>query len=115
MSFDPAGKAKSAVAAARENIQLIQAWAAGRDLEDLKADIRTRYAIERAFMAIDASIRDIPAELLAAHGIPAAMIAGFRNALAHTYDDILDERVVLTIQEDLPMLDTALAGLRDAL
>ncbi len=43
------------------------------------------------------------------------MIAGFRNALTHTYDDILDERVILTIREDLPALDTALAAMEATL
>jgi uncharacterized protein YutE (UPF0331/DUF86 family) len=36
-------------------------------------------------------------------------VAGFRNALAHTYEDILDARVMLTIEEDLPDLDARLA------
>lgn len=52
-----------------------------------------------------------PADLLARHGVPANLIAGFRNALAHTYEDILDERVMLTIRDDLPALDAALAGI----
>ena len=43
------------------------------------------------------------------------MIAGFRNALAHTYEDILDERVILTIREDLPVLDAALVAVERAL
>jgi len=60
-------------------------------------------------MAIDAAIRDVPADVLSAYGVPAKMIAGFRNALAHTYDDILDERVMLTVRDDLPALDAALA------
>ena len=45
------------------------------------------------------------------HGVPAGMITGFRNALAHTSDDILDERVILTIREDLPALDAARAAI----
>lgn len=65
-------------------------------------------------MAIDAAIRDIPAEVLAAYDIPAKMIAGFRNVLAHTYDDIVDERVMLTIRDDLPALDAALARILEA-
>ncbi len=73
----------------------------------------TRYAIERAFIALDSSIKDIPVELLVEHGIPAGMIAGFRNALAHTYEDILDERVLLTIRDDLPALDAAIASILD--
>jgi len=43
------------------------------------------------------------------------MIAGFRNALAHTYDDILDERVILTIREDLPALNAALTTMEETL
>ena len=101
--------------AARQNIALIKAWAGGRDLEALKADTLVRYAIERAFIAIHSSIRDIPAALLDRHGVPAGMIAGFRNALAHTYDDVLDERVILTIRDDLPALDAALAKLLKSL
>jgi uncharacterized protein with HEPN domain len=114
MSSDAEGKTALAIVAARENIRLIRNWTAGRDLEALKADTLVRYAIERAFIVIDSSIRDIPADLLAAHGIPAAMIAGFRNALAHTYEDILDERVILTIRDDLPALDASLIKMLDA-
>jgi len=114
MSSENHGKVALAVLAARENISLIQTWASGRDLEALKTDTLVRYAIERAFIAIDSSIRDIPTALLSEHGIPAGMIAGFRNALAHTYDDILDERVILTIRDDLPVLDAALASILDA-
>lgn len=58
-------------------------------------------------MALDAAVRDIPAETLARHAISARMIAGFRNMLAYSYDDILDQRVVLTIRDDLPALDAA--------
>lgn len=114
MPSEPPGKIVLAVIEARDNVSLIQQWAAGQDLEAIKADRKTRYAIERAFMALDAAIRDIPDDVLAAHSIPAKMIAGFRNVLAHTYDDILDERVMLTIREDLPALDAALAKILDA-
>lgn len=114
MPSEPPGKIALAVIEARDNVSLIQQWAAGQDLEAIKADRKTRYAIERAFMALDAAIRDIPDDVLAAHAIPAKMIAGFRNVLAHTYDDILDERVMLTIREDLPALDAALAKILDA-
>lgn len=89
MSSEGGGKITLAVVAARENIALIRAWATGRDLAALKADTLVRYAIERAFIAIHSSIRDVPAALLEQHGIPSGMIAGFRNTLAHTYDDVL--------------------------
>lgn len=94
MPSELTGKAVLAILDVRENIKLITTWAAEGDLEAIKADRKTRYAIERAFMAIDAAIRDIPLGLIDAYQVPANLIAGFRNALAHTYDDILDERVM---------------------
>jgi uncharacterized protein with HEPN domain len=105
------GRIVLAVLSARDNIRLIRQWASNRDLEALKADRMVRYAIERAFILLDASIRDLPRDLLAANAIPANLIAGFRNALAHTYEDILDDRVILTIREDLPDLDGRLERL----
>jgi uncharacterized protein with HEPN domain len=74
-----------------------------------------RYAVERAFIALAAAMRDIPEDVVSAHQLPAAQIAGFRNALSHTYDDIIDERVILTIREDLPALDSQLAAIQLAL
>ena len=115
MSSDDRGKIALAILAARQDIRLIRTWSEGRDLDALKADTLVRYAIERAFIGIDAAIKDIPQPLLVAHGIPVGMIAGFRNALAHTYEDVLDERVILTIREDLPSLDAALAAMLDSL
>ncbi len=89
MHFDQSEKVALAASEARDNVHLIQQWTAGLDLAAIKADRKTRYAIERAFIAIDAAIRDIPADVLAAHGIPAKMIAGFRNLLAHTMTTFL--------------------------
>ena len=108
------GRVALACIEARDNVRLIQHWTADLDLEGLKADRKTRYAVERAFIAIDAALRDLPRDLLASHGVPVRMIAGFRNALAHTDDDILDERVMLTIREDLPALDAALLELLES-
>jgi len=109
------GKIALAIVAARKNIGLIRAWSSGRDIDVLKADTLVRYAIERAFIAIDSSLKDIPESLLSTHNIPIGMIAGFRNALAHTYYDILDERVILTIRDDLPALDAAPAAMLDTI
>lgn len=105
------GRAALAILEARENIALISLWTGASDLETLKQDRKTRYAIERAFIAIDAALRDVPSGLLESANVPVKLIAGFRNILAHTYDDILDDRVMLTIRDDLPALDAALATL----
>jgi len=99
MSSEDIDRATLAIFAARQNIALIRTWANGRVLSDLRSDTQVRYAIERAFIAIDAAMHDIPPKIIAEHRLPARLVAGFRNALAHTYDDILDERVILTIRE----------------
>lgn len=114
MSSEPSEKIAQAIVEARENVRLILEWAAGRDLDAIREDRKTRYAIERAFMAIDAAIRDIPADTLTVHAIPVKMITGFSNVLAHTYDDILDEHVMLTIRDDLPALDEVLTRMFEA-
>jgi uncharacterized protein with HEPN domain len=108
MSSEVDRRIADAIIAARDNVALIREWGSTLDLSALRGDKKTRYAIERAFIALDSAIRDVPTSLLEAHGIPVNMIAGFRNILAHTYDDILDDRVILTIKDDLPVLDAAL-------
>ncbi len=109
------GRTALAITAARENIALIRTWALERTLSELQTNTLVRYAVERAFIAIDAALRDIPTEIIDKYGLPVRLVAGFRNALAHTYDDVLDERVILTIREDLPILDAQLAAILDAL
>ncbi|MDP3739850.1 MAG: DUF86 domain-containing protein [Hyphomonadaceae bacterium] len=115
MSSENGARTADAIVAARDNIALIREWAADLSLETLKSDRKTRYAIERAFIAMDAAMRDAAPDSLLAHGVPTAMIAGFRNILAHTYDDVLDDRVILTIRDDLPALDMALEKMLAAL
>ncbi|MEO7027766.1 MAG: HepT-like ribonuclease domain-containing protein [Caulobacteraceae bacterium] len=104
-SSENLGRAALAIVAARENIALIRTWAGAKPLAELRSNTLVRYAVERAFMAIHSALRDIPATVVPTSELPTRLIAGFRNALAHTYDDILDERVILTIREDLPALD----------
>lgn len=60
MSSSLPQKVVHAVVSARDDIALILEWTRGADLDALKADRKLRYAVERAFIAIDASIRDIP-------------------------------------------------------
>ena len=115
MSSEDRARASRAIVSARANLALIQDWARTRDLEALRSDTMARYAVERAFIALAAAMRDIPEAIIARHGLPATLIAGFRNALAHTYDDIIDERVILTIREDLPALDRKLEAIQATL
>jgi uncharacterized protein with HEPN domain len=114
MSFDQRAATLAAIRAARQNIALIVTWAGEKTLAQLREDLILRYAVERAFIAIDAAVKDIPAQFSERFGLPVRLIAGFRNALAHAYEDIIDERVLLTIKEDLPALDAQLAEMEKA-
>ena len=82
----------------------------GRTHDDLRDDTMLRYAVERAFICIDAAVRDISVDLTDKHALPMRFIAGFRNRLAHSYEDIVDERIIDTIRNDLPLLDAQLAA-----
>ena len=108
-------RVREAIVSARADIARIIEWTSGKTLADLQSDRLVRYAVERAFIGLDAAIRDIPSALIAQYGLPAGAVAGFRNALAHSYDDMLDERVILTIRDDLPALDAQLANMLDRL
>jgi uncharacterized protein with HEPN domain len=103
-----------AVASIRADIERVRIWGAGRSHEDLLVDVMRRYAIERAFIAIGEALRDIPQTLLEgqAPDIPWRQITGFRNWLAHAYDDAPDKRIIETINVDLPLLDRVLAGIQ---
>lgn len=113
--FSKDNRSQRAVLAARDNIAHLLSWTRGKAIVDLQGDTMLRYAVERAFMALDAAMRDVPAELILEHRVPARLIAGFRNILAHSYEDILDERIVTTIGQDLPLLDAQLAAILTSL
>lgn len=99
-----------ALVIARHNAVLIRDWAHGINYAGLGADIMRRYAIERAFILIAEAIKDVPLDLLqgAANHVPWRKITGLRNFLAHTYDDLPDERIMITIQKELPIMMNAI-------
>jgi uncharacterized protein with HEPN domain len=103
--------ASAAIASARAEIRRIRQWVSGKDLDDLKMDEMRLYAVERAFMALAAALRDIPEALIASSDLDIRPAIGFRNVLAHSYGDILDGRVIATIRDDLPQLDDQLLKL----
>lgn len=83
--------------------------------ESYAADERTRYACERAFIAIGEALGDLGRRVdlpALAPGGPWSDAVRFRHFLAHDYDDQAIPPVVWdTITLDLPELDAALAGL----
>jgi len=103
------------IAAARRHMAHVVEWTRGMDAASYQADVRTRYACERAFIAIGEALADLggKVELTAlAPGGPWVDPVRFRHFLAHDYDDqAIPPLVWDTIIHDLPELDAALAGL----
>jgi uncharacterized protein with HEPN domain len=108
-------RAALAVTAARTDIARMLLWAQGKSLNELQTDVMLRYTIERAFISIDAALRDVPTTLLVEHQVEHRLIADFRNVLAHCYEDVIDARVLGTIEHDLPAPDVQLASILAAL
>ena len=91
-------------------------FSAGIDLDQLLADARTRYAIERALEIVGEAARRVSQETTSQHPeIPWQGIIGFRNVLAHEYGDIDYRRLYTVIKEGVPTLMVALQRILDAM
>ena len=106
-------------AAARGHIARIQNWVIGMDRDAFALDERTRYACERAFIALGEALNDLSQKVdlhaLVPHG-PWVDPVRFRHFLAHDYDDrTIPPLLWDTIRFDLPELEAALIALEAAL
>lgn len=98
---------------ARLQIRRIHEWTAALTPETFDADYRTRYAVERAFIALGEAVKELNRSVdlikLDPSG-PWREPARFRDFLAHDYDDqVLPTLMWKTITTDLNALDQALA------
>jgi len=91
----------------------IARFTAGRSREDYANDDMLRSAVERQFeivgVALSAFARAAPERAAAIPELP--QIVGFRNVLAHDYDDVDDEVVWGVVKGKLTELRTTLAKL----
>jgi uncharacterized protein with HEPN domain len=76
--------------AARLHIARIAEWTGDMDVAAYKSDARTRYACERAFIAIGEALGDLGAQVNLSNLAPTGPWVDpvrFRHFLAHDYDD----------------------------
>jgi uncharacterized protein with HEPN domain len=101
------------VCLARSWIADVQEWTANSTAESFSGNSQMQAAAHRAFMAIGEAIKDLPPSLLEHEpDVPWNDAIGLRNVLAHDYFEGIEQRTVwVTIKEDLPVLDAALARL----
>jgi uncharacterized protein with HEPN domain len=81
-----------------------------------KTDLKTQYAVLKAFENIGESSKRLPTFLKERVTVVAwPEIYGFRNWITHQYDEINDEIVELAITGELPKLVIAVTQLRQIL
>ena len=86
-------------------------------LDELRADVRSQWAVEMGLIRIGEGVGRIPEEIRARHdGQPWRQIIGMRNFAAHQDDDLDPGRVWRTVTRDVPALraylvDVVLPGL----
>jgi uncharacterized protein with HEPN domain len=88
-----------------ENIRLAEQFAAGVSVEALKADRRTFHALTRCLEIICEAARRLPQILRIRHPeLPWRAIMGAGNVYRHDYDNVAEEIVWQTVQNNLPPL-----------
>lgn len=91
-----------------DNINAIENYTAGMDLDAFAADSKTRDAVERCLSRIsEAAVKlDTLAEDLAP-GQPWANIRGYGNRLRHAYDGVQPAEIMAIIERHLGSLKAA--------
>lgn len=86
--------------------EAIARFVEGRTAVDYESDLLLSSAVERQFEIVgEAIIRAIKVEPALEHRLPEARnLIGFRNVIAHDYDNVAVELVWSTVLESLPLL-----------
>ena len=92
-----------------ENAEKALSFIEGLDYEGFFKDDKAMYAVIRALEIIGEAARQIPEDVREANSeIPWREISGIRNKLTHEYFGVNTKVVWRTVQEDLPIIITAL-------
>jgi uncharacterized protein with HEPN domain len=104
-------RARLALTDIRDNIRLAEQFSAGFSEEALRADRRTFYALTRCLEIISEAARRLPRGLRNRHPeLPWRAIMGAGNVYRHDYDNVVEEIVWQTVQQDLAPLLAAVEG-----
>ncbi len=101
LSKNPAQRLRDIV----DNIDSIEAFTAGMDLEAFAADRKTLYAVVRALEIVSEASRRLPAELQDRHPeIDWIAVAAAGNVYRHEYEGVDENLIWHTVRHDLATL-----------
>jgi uncharacterized protein with HEPN domain len=93
-----------------ENIDAIEAFSAGMDLDAFAADRKTRYAVVRALEIISEASRRLPVELKDRRPeIDWIAVAAADNVYRHEYEGVDENLIWHTVRHDLGALRSVAA------
>ncbi len=85
------------------SMTLASSFIEGMTFDDFVLDLKTQYAVERAFTILGEAVRHVP-ESIRIHypEIPWRNISGMRNVIIHEYPEVILETVWTTVRDRFP-------------
>lgn len=97
-------------------IEKSELFVKGMSFEAFEKDVKTTYAVIRAFEIMGEAVKRIPSSVRNKHkNIPWKEMAGMRDKLIHEYFGIKPRVVWKTIKQDLPKLKLHLLAIVESL
>ena len=97
-------------------VEKVESFTKGMTFEVFEKDVKTTFAVIRAFEIMGEAVRKIPSSVRNKYkNIPWKEMAGMRNKLIHEYFGIKPRVVWKTIKQDLPSIKPHLQAILDDL
>ena len=105
MPSSPSERTHLALHDIRANILLAQSFVSGMTLATFVADRRSVYAVTRCLEIVSEAARRLPEDMRARHPAqPWRAIMGAGNVYRHDYDNVAEDFIWRTVQQNLPAL-----------